>query len=64
MKTAQSTSVENLKVRPLGRSRLRLEDNIELDLKEINCQEVHSLLVQDSTNENFLEKGNDFVCAT
>jgi hypothetical protein len=64
MKTAQSTSVENLKVRPLGRSRLRFEDEIKSDLQEINCQKVHGLLVQESTNENSLEKGNDFVFET
>jgi hypothetical protein len=64
MKIAQSTSVEILKVRPLGRSRLRLEDNIESDLQEINCQKVHGLLVQDSNNENSLENGNYFVFET
>jgi len=56
MKTAQSTSDENLKARPLERSRLRFEDNIKSDLQEINCQKVHGLLFQDSTNENYLEK--------
>jgi hypothetical protein len=64
MKTAQSTSVENLKVVPLGRSRLRLEANIESDLQEINCQNVHGLLVQDSTNDISLEMGNNFVFET
>jgi len=61
MKTAQSTSVENLKVRPLGRSTLRFEDEIESNLQEINCQKVHGLLAQESTNENSLVKGNGFV---
>jgi len=64
MKTIQSTSVENLKARPLWRSRLRLDDKIKPDLQEINCQRVRGLLVQDSTNEDSLEKDNDFVFET
>jgi hypothetical protein len=64
MKTTQSTSDENLKARPLWRYRLRLEDKIKPDLQEINCQKVHGLSVQNSTNGNSLEKGNDFVFET
>jgi len=59
MKTIQSTSDKNLKVRPLWRSRPILEDKIEPDLQEVNCQNV-----QDSINENSLEEGNDFVFET